>query len=47
MRSAVFFPRPLIFEIAAVSEFTTAALKFATLIPLKTESASFGPIPLT
>ena len=47
IRSAVFFPRPLIFEIAATSEFTTAALKLVTLIPLKTASASFGPIPET
>jgi len=28
IRSAVFFPRPLIFEMAAISELTTAVLKF-------------------
>src|SRR5437588_3787786 len=47
IRSAVFFPSPLIFEIAAISELTTAVLKFVTLIPLRTANASFGPIPLT
>lgn len=47
MRSAVFLPTPLIFERDAASELTTAALKLETLIPLKTASASLGPIPET
>ena len=47
IRSAVFFPTPLIFESDVTSLLTTAALKLLTLIPLNTASASFGPIPLT
>jgi len=47
MRSAVFFPMPLVFESAAISPATTQALKLVTVVPLSTSSAVFGPMPLT
>ena len=47
MRSAVFFPMPFVFASAAASPRTTQALKFATVVPLSTSSAVFGPMPLT
>ena len=47
IRSAVFFPMPLTFESDATSPATTFALNDATLDPLSTSSAVFGPMPLT
>ena len=47
VRSAVFLPMPEILAIRPVSPLTTAALKFITLMPERTASASLGPMPET
>lgn len=47
MRSAVFFPMPLVFERSVESPATTADLKEETGMPLRTARAMDGPMPET